>query len=54
MKKAMEIIQVLQYKWRMFEVPIEGPTNIFCDNSAVSADATRPNSTLTKKHQSVA
>ena len=54
MKNAVEMIEALRYKLRMFGVPIDGPTNIFCDNGAVCANTTRPESTLTKKHHSIA
>jgi hypothetical protein len=35
MKNTVEMIEALWYKLQMFEVPIEGPTNVFCDNQAV-------------------
>ena len=35
LKNAIELIEALRYKLRMFGVPIERPTNIFCDNEAV-------------------
>ena len=35
MKNAFEIIAALRYKLHMFGVPIDGPTNMFCDNEAV-------------------
>ena len=54
MKNAIEMIESLRYKLCMFGVPIEGPTNIFCDNGAVCANTTGPESTLTKKHHSIA
>ena len=54
MKNAVEMIESLRYKLRMFGVPVEGPTNIFCDNEAVCSNTTRPDSTLTKKHHSIA
>ena len=54
MKNAIKMIESLRYKLRMFGVPIEGPTNIFCDNGAVCANTTGPESTLTKKHHSIA
>jgi hypothetical protein len=54
MKNAVEMIEALRYKLRMFGVPIEGPTNIFCDNGAVCPNTTRPESALTKKHHSIA
>lgn len=36
MKNAVELIKSLCYKLQMFGVPIERPTNIFCDNEAVT------------------
>ncbi len=54
MKNAIELIEALRYKLRMFGVPIDGPTNVFCDNEAVCKNTTRPESTLTKKHHSIA
>ena len=54
MKNAIEMIEALHYKLRMFGVPIDGPINIFCDNGAVCANTTRPKSTLTKNHHSIA
>jgi hypothetical protein len=53
-KNAVEMIEVLRYKLRMFGVQIEGPTNVFYDNKAVCKNTTRPESTLTKKHHSIA
>ena len=38
----------------MFGIPIDGPTNGFCDNESVVKNATRPESTLSKKHNSIA
>ena len=52
MKTAVEQIEALRYKHRMFGVPIEGPTNIFCDNESVFKNASIPDSTLKKKHTS--
>ena len=50
MKTAVEQIEALRYKLRMFGVPLEGPTNIFCDNESVFKKASIPDSTLKKKH----
>ena len=36
MKNAIELIEALQYKLRMIGVPIDGATDIFCDNEAVT------------------
>jgi hypothetical protein len=54
LKNAIELIESLRYKLRMFGVPIEGPTNVFCDNDAVCKNTTSPESTLKKKHHSIA
>ena len=37
----------------MFGVPIEGPTNVFCDNRGVVLNSSRPESTLQKKHNAI-
>jgi hypothetical protein len=54
LKNAVELIVSLRYKLRIFGVPIDGPTNIFCDNEAVYKNTTLPDSTLKKKHHSIA
>ena len=53
MKNAIELIEAMRYKLRMFGVPIEGATNVFCDNEAVCKNTTLPESTLKKKHHSI-
>ena len=53
MKTAVEHIEALRYKLRMFGIPIEGPTNVFCDNEAVFKNTTIPDSTLKKKHTTI-
>ena len=50
MKTAGEQVKSLWYKLRMFGVPLEGPTDMFCDNEAVFKNASIPDSTLKKKH----
>ena len=54
MKNSVELIEALRYKLRMFGVPIEGPTNIYCDNEAECRNCSTPKSTLKKKHHSIA
>jgi hypothetical protein len=51
---AVEMIEGFRYKLRMFGLPIDGPTNMFCDNQSVVLNATRLESTLKKKHCAVA
>ena len=43
----------MRYKLRMFRIPIEGPTNDFCDNRGVVLNSSRPESTFQKKHNGV-
>ena len=54
MKVAVQMTQALRYKLRMFGVPVEGPANVFCDNNAVTQNTSIPESTLKKKHHSIA
>jgi hypothetical protein len=51
---ATELIESLHYKLRMFGVPIDGPANVLCDNDAVVKNSSLPESTLKKKHNSIA
>ena len=53
MKTVVEHTEALRYKLRMFSIPIEGPTNVFCDNEAVFKNTSIPDSTLKKKHTSI-
>ena len=53
MKTVVEQIEALRYKLRMFSIPLEGPTNIFCDNESVFKNASIPDSTLKKKHTTI-
>jgi Reverse transcriptase (RNA-dependent DNA polymerase) len=54
LKIATEANDALRYKLRMFGVPIDGPTNGFCDNGSVVTNVMNPESTLSKKHNAVA
>ena len=54
MKIAVEIIEGIRYKLRMMGIPLEGSANVFGDNDSVVKNATKPESTLKKKHNSVA
>ena len=54
MKIAVELTEAFRYKLRMFGVPIEGPTDFYCDNEAVVKSAQRPEVTLNKKHNAIA
>jgi hypothetical protein len=54
MRIAVEQVEALRYKLRMFGVPLDGPANVYCDNEAVTKNTTKPESTLNKKHHAVA
>jgi hypothetical protein len=54
MKTAIEQIEGLRYKLRMMGVPLDGETNVFCDNEAVFKNSSVPESTLKKKHNAIA
>ena len=54
MQIAVELVESLRYKLRMFGIPIEDATNVFCDNEAVTKNAIHPESILKKKHNSIA
>ena len=54
MRIAVELVEALRCKLRMFGVSIEGPTNVFCDNEAVTKNAIFPESTSKKKHNAIA
>ena len=49
MRVAVDMIEALRYKLRMFGVPIDGPGNVYCDNEAVYKNTALPESTLKKK-----
>jgi hypothetical protein len=54
LKTAVELIEGLQYKLRMFRIPIDDSTIIFCDNEAIVQNVAHPESTFKKKHVSIA
>ncbi len=51
---AVELVEGLRYKLRMFGLPIDGPTNMYCDNGSIVTNCTKPESTLKKKHNAIA
>lgn len=53
-KIAVEMIEGLRYKLRMMGIPINGATNLLCDNESVVKNSTRPDSPLKKKHCAIA
>jgi hypothetical protein len=56
LKACIEDVEHLRFKLRMFGTPTlnEDATNLFCDNESVVKNSTNVDSTLNKKHSSVA
>ena len=54
LKIATELNDSLIYKLRMFGVPVAGPSRVMCDNEAVVKSSSFAESTLKKKHCSIA
>lgn len=54
LKTAIDQVDALHYKLRMFGIPLNGPTSIFCDNGSVVKNASYSESTLKQKHTSIA
>ena len=54
MKSCLNAIEFLRFKLRMFGLPIEGPTHVYCDNERVVLNSSKVESTLDKKHNSIA
>ena len=52
-KKSAEIIRGLRYKLQMFVIPMDDPTNVFCDNRSVCNNSQMPASTPKKKHRTI-
>ena len=50
---ALNEMDILASEIQMFRVPIEGPTDMFCDNEAVYKNYSAPESVLHKKHHSI-
>ena len=54
MRTLVESIRGLRYKLKMFGVPIDGPSRVLCDNEKVVHNSSLLESTLNKKHSSIA
>ena len=50
---AVEMVEALRYKLRCFGVPIDGPTEVLCDNKSVVTNSSVPASTLNKRHNAI-
>ena len=54
MRQAVELVQELHFKLRIFGIPLDGLEGIYCDNEAIYKNIVNPDSVLKKKHHSVA
>jgi len=46
-----EMIEALMYKLRCFDVPVQGSSDILCDNQSVVTNSSVPTSVLNKRHK---
>ena len=53
MRQAIDLVKGLRYKLRMFGIPTEGPTDVFCDNESVYKNVSVPESVESKKQHSI-
>ena len=53
LKLAVELVIALRYKLRDFGVPLEGPTDMFCDKEELFKNTYTPDYVLLKKHHSI-
>ena len=54
MRIMVEMLIGLRYKLQMMGAPLDGPCNVFCDNEAVMSSSMNAETTLKKKHLSIA
>ena len=50
---ATDIIDSLLYKLRCFGVPVDGPTEVFCDNNSAVNNSIIPIPFLNKRHNTI-
>ena len=53
MRLAQDQVSALRIKLKCLGIPIDGATNMFCDNNAVVKNVSLPESTLSKKHNAI-
>ena len=53
MQTCLKAVEALHFKLQMFGIPVDGPTDIMCNNNSVVNSAQRPESALSKKHLSI-
>ena len=52
-RTCLEAVEGLQFKLCMFGIPVEGPTDVMCNNNSVVINSQHPESVLSKKHLSI-
>ena len=50
---ARDLVVALRIKLKSIGVPLAGPTKVLCDNQGVVKNTSIPESTLSKKHNSI-
>ena len=53
MRIARDLILALRIKHKCFDIPIDGPANVHCDNNGVVQNMRIPESALSKKHNAI-
>ena len=53
LRHGIENLRGIRYKLRMMGIPISGPSYVYGDNMSVVTNASRPESTLKKKSNSI-
>ena len=54
MKVGVDMVEAFRYKFRTLGIPLDSAANVFCDNESVYKNTSMLESTLQKKHQSIA
>lgn len=54
LRTMVEAVRGLRFKLKMFGVPVDGPASVLCDNEKVVHNSSSLESTLDKKHSSIA
>ena len=50
---SSEMVKDLRYKLRCFEIPVEGPAEVFCDNMSVVKNSSIPTSALNQMNNTI-
>ncbi len=54
MRIAVDLIESIRYKLRVFGIPLKGTANVCCDNKSIVSNLTGLTFTLKKKRNSIA